>query len=139
MKHAHIYVITDIVAKERVYDKTTEIELNDECYCLRCGQTGIFKTYEFLSSDEEFEFDEENYPCICDKDLTNAIYKKIIQKYPNIDKKTLLKYFKASLYNIRNKEKSEAVVKKRIKRLGLYPGFSKWDKDSVIHHISKTI
>lgn len=135
MDHEHIYVATNIEVKYTKHEDVKEVELCDKYYCLRCAGIGIFRTYEFnIPLEEEYDFDEENYPCICDKDLANGIYKKLLENYPDIDKETLLKYLNASLYNIRTKQKSEKVLKKRIKRLGLYPNFSKWDKDSVIHY-----
>ena len=63
---------------------------------------------------------------VCDRELAMAIYKKIREYYPDIDDKTVIKYFEIALNDIRNIEVSDERKKSRAKRLGLSKDFNKW-------------
>jgi len=108
----------------------TEVYISDNYYCLNNGST---IKCNHISYEEEIGFDED-YDCICDKSLAIAIYNKIKNSHPSISDELILKYMNAALYNIRTKEKTEEVKKKRIKRLGLHPEFNNWSINSVIHY-----
>ena len=68
---------------------------------------------------------------ICNIDLAQAICKKIREVYPDIDDKTLVKYFEIALDNIRNIEVSNERKMSRAKRLLLKPNFKKWNAKDV--------
>lgn len=69
---------------------------------------------------------------VCDLDLAHAIYSRIKEVHPNIDDETAIKYFEIALDNIRNIKVSDERKENRAKRLSLYNGFRKWNKQDVI-------
>ena len=64
---------------------------------------------------------------VCDKELAMALYKKIKEQHPNIDDKTVIKYFNIALNDIRNIEVNDERKKSRAKRLGLSKDFNRWN------------
>ena len=64
----------------------------------------------------------------CNLQLAMAIYNKIIEKYPDIDDETALKYFEIALDNIRDIKVSSKRKRSRAIRLNLNPNFSNWGK-----------
>lgn len=133
----HILIATDIKIKKQIKTDVTTLSVCDNHYCLHCRdsfEAGMIIT--FPNDEPEFgtiDFDEE-YNCVCDKDLGIAIYNGILKAHPDIKQELALKYLKAALNNIRTKQKTEEVKKKRIKRLGLHPYFDKWSLKSVIQY-----
>ncbi len=63
---------------------------------------------------------------VCDRELAIALYKKIREYHPDIDDKTVIKYFEIALDDIRNIEVSDERKKSRAKRLGLSKDFNRW-------------
>lgn len=64
---------------------------------------------------------------VCDRELAMALYKKIREYHPDIDDKTVIKYFEIALDDIRNIEVSDERKKSRAKRLGLSKDFNRWN------------
>lgn len=111
------------------------------CGCIKCGlNEAIFDSNKiWLSYDEKLIYDymHNNHivringrktNAFCDIELAKAIYKKIKEYYPDIDDETVIKYFNASLHNIRKTNVSETRKENRAKRLDLNPRFNKWRK-----------
>ena len=76
---------------------------------------------------EEHDYnDDSDINIVCDKELAMALYKKIREYHPDIDDKTVIKYFEIALDDIRNIEVSDERKKSRAKRLGLRRDFNRW-------------
>lgn len=69
---------------------------------------------------------------ICSGYLARGIYNGLIKVHPDISDEDAVKYLNCALSNIRNNKVTDNVKKKRIKRLGLYPDFEKWNKEDII-------
>ena len=129
-KHLTIYT--------KVCTDTYEGKTYHEVGCMKCGADTYILNYErkFLSSSEQAMYDYlksysnvlfNSKPSVtCDLELAKAIYKKIYEKYPDIDDKTANKYFEIALDNMRNIKVTRERKDSRIKRLGLRKDFYKW-------------
>lgn len=124
----HLLVITSI--------DRDEYEGRSQKYygCIKCGLNeqvyrkygGIFGT-DLLSFEEEimYKFLRGRYlngihlNVLCDLDLGRSVYNKIKQNNPDIDEKTLCKYFEIELENIRNEEVKSKRKENKVKRLSL--------------------
>ncbi|HIT37976.1 MAG TPA: hypothetical protein IAB59_05835 [Candidatus Onthousia faecipullorum] len=112
-----------------------------DCFCVKCGLN--YKSLRLTNRGKEnsLSFDERvmasvlkeqsfvndaDINIVCDRELAMAIYKKIREYYPDIDDKTVIKYFEIALNDIRNIEVSDERKKSRAKRLGLSKDFNKW-------------
>lgn len=144
----HIFITSNVEIKKKKTKDFIEAESFDTCFCVKCGQSLTYSTCEYTDKNIDsiienfgYEFYEENESlspdeqvCFCDKDLGIGIYKGIIRQFPDIDDEKALKYLKAALNNIRTKQKTEEVQKKRIKRLGLHPEFNRWQMKDIIQN-----
>ena len=136
----HIWVVTS-----RSYDS---YEGRKYLYhgCVKCGlDQRVLEIAEesgtkFFSDDDKMMYDFlKNHNCnngkctdiICDLELATAIYKKILEYYPNIDDNTAIKYLGIALDNVRNIEVSEERKMGRAKRLGLSKNFNRWSSSNV--------
>ena len=113
-----------------------------DCVCVKCGLNYKSLRLTNRGKEDSLSFDErvmasvlkEQSPVnnadiniVCDKDLAMALYKKIREYHPNIDDKTVIKYFEIALDDIRNIEVSDERKKSRAKRLGLSKDFNRWE------------
>ncbi len=113
-----------------------------DCVCVKCGLNYKSLRLTNRGNEDSLSFDErvmasvlkEQSPVnnadiniVCDKDLAMALYKKIREYHPNIDDKTVIKYFEIALDDIRNIEVSDERKKSRAKRLGLSKDFNRWE------------
>ncbi len=108
------------------------------CRCIKCDldNSVLDKDKEFLSFYENIMFEylmkkslsgmETNITC--DLNLAHAIYIKIRVAHHDIDDKTVIRYLKKALDDIRNIKVSEDRKNKRAKRLSLAPGFKRWNE-----------
>lgn len=111
--------------------------------CIKCGLNNLaidrFKSkLSNLDSDQRLMFeymsmqfgrpgtDTEEW---CDLELGMAIYKKLREYYPDADNDTISNYFSNALWNMRTKNLTESRKEGRVKRLGLKPGFDKWNSE----------
>lgn len=114
--------------------------------CIKCGLNKevmykVNQTFGFaslnLSDSIMYEFIKKHINLdglhtneSCDLNLAVAIYSKIKANHPDIDDKTICKYFKAALNNIRKQVNSSKNIN-RAKRLNLEPTFKKWKSDDI--------
>lgn len=61
-----------------------------------------------------------NTELTCDLDLATSIYSKIKEAKPDIDDEVAAKYFKVTLEDIRNKERSDERKEDRTKKISLW-------------------
>lgn len=109
--------------------------------CVKCGLNYKSLRLTNRGNEDSLSFDErvmasvlkEQSPVnnadiniVCDKDLAMALYKKIKEHHPDIDDKTVIKYFEIALDDIRNIKVSDERKKSRAKRLGLSKDFNRW-------------
>lgn len=123
----HIFIIGS-------YDKLNDghrTELMEYPFCIKCGLDSIYALNNEINYKKYFPYKyeigklylETKHKGIllkdvdCSRELSVTITKRIKEKIPNITDEQLIKYFKASLYNIKNK--TEKVKIKRLERLGL--------------------
>ncbi len=116
----------------------------DEGYyiCIKCGLNKETLRKVFCQGAESLSFEDKimydvlrsynyksgyNTHIICDLELASAIYKKIKEQHPDIDDKTVIKYFSIALNDIRNIEVNDERKKSRAKRLGLSKDFNRWN------------
>ena len=112
-----------------------------DCFCVKCGindkatrlsnrgkeDSLSFDERVMVSVLEEHDYnDDSDINIVCDKELAMALYKKIREYHPDIDDKTVIKYFEIALDDIRNIEVSDERKKSRAKRLGLSKDFNRW-------------
>lgn len=113
---------------------------HEYCGCIKCGLDERVQHENnlcVLSDDEilmknfmRFNYYRKGLISIssCNLQLAMAIYNKIIEKYPDIDDETALKYFEIALDNIRDIKVSSKRKRSRAIRLNLNPNFSNWGK-----------
>ena len=121
----HILVYT----KEK-YDYNTD-NYYKCCGCIKCGLDNEVLDYpkDELNNDKLIMYNylkkkyitsgTLNSHVMCDLDLACAIYRKIKNKYPDIDDKLALKYFEIALDNMENIPVNESRLESRAKRLSL--------------------
>ena len=120
------------------------------CGCIKCGlnTNALYLRSDWLPYTQQIMHDYLNkkreekiyigassivdIDVVCDLDLACAIYSKIKEVHPDIDDETAIKYFEIALDNIRNIKVSDERKENRAKRLSLYNGFKKWNKQDVI-------
>ena len=129
-----------LVGVKKDYDKH-EGRTSIEYGCIKCGlDFSVYNDRNFLTPLQkemlEYLSEKQNYVTNiyksvyswinCDLELGCAICAKIKEKYPNIDDKTLIKYFNTALNDIRNIEVNGSRKESRVKRLNLNPKFNRW-------------
>lgn len=88
--------------------------------------------YEYLRNKRSFSsLQGKHTDEACNIRLAHAIYKRIVECYPNIDDNKLIKYFGSALNGIRKHEVNESRKDSRTKRLNLRKGFSNWTSSGV--------
>ena len=112
-----------------------------DCFCVKCGINDKTMKLSNRGKEDSFSFDERvmasvleehdynddsDINIVCDRELAMALYKKIREYHPDIDDKTVIKYFEIALDDIRNIEVSDERKKSRAKRLGLRRDFNRW-------------
>ncbi len=113
-----------------------------DCFCVKCGINDKTMKLSNRGKEDSFSFDERvmasvleehdynddsDINIVCDRELAMALYKKIREYHPDIDDKTVIKYFEIALDDIRNIEVSDERKKSRAKRLGLRRDFNRWN------------
>lgn len=113
---------------------------HEYCGCIKCGLDERVRHENNLCalSDEEilmknfmrFNYYRKGYisNVSCNLQLAMAIYKKIKEKYHDIDDITALKYFEIALDNIRDIKVNSKRKRSRAIRLDLNPNFDNWGK-----------
>ena len=108
--------------------------------CVKCGLN--YKSLRLTNKGKEdsLSFDERvmasvlkeqsfvndaDINIVCDRELAMALYKKIREYHPDIDDKTVIKYFEIALDDIRNIKVSDERKKSRANRLGLSKDFNR--------------
>ena len=114
--------------------------------CVKCGLNYKSLRLTNRGKEDSLSFDERvmasvlkdksfvndaDINIVCDRELAMALYKKIREYHPDIDDKTVIKYFEIALDNIRNIEVSEERKASRAKRLGLSKNFNRWSSMNV--------
>ena len=109
--------------------------------CVKCGLNYKSLRLTNRGKEDSLSFDERvmasflkeqsfvndaDINTVCDRELAMALYKKIREYHPDIDDKTVIKYFEIALDDIRNIEVSDERKKSRAKRLGLSKDFNRW-------------
>ena len=117
-----------------------------DCFCVKCGLNYKSLRLTNRGKEDSLSFDERvmasvlkdksfvndaDINIVCDRELAMALYKKIREYHPDIDDKTVIKYFEIALDNIRNIEVSEERKASRAKRLGLSKNFNRWSSMNV--------
>ena len=98
------------------------MEYNPDCSALTEDQKIMYK----IMNDSYYK-KGINTNVNCNLELAMAIYKRIKEKYPNIQDGLARKYFEIALDNIRNIKVSDERKKSRAKRLSLSENFNKWN------------
>lgn len=98
------------------------MEYNPDCSALTEDQKIMYK----IINDSYYK-KGINTNVNCNLELAMAIYKKIIEKYPNIQDGLARKYFEIALDNIRNIQVNDERKKSRAKRLSLNENFNRWN------------
>lgn len=104
-------------------------------HCVACGLDSKIakRDYSGLDRKERIMFDVVKegywvsqyirfYP-MCDYELAKAVYDRIIEKYPDIDTITMIKYMGIAVENMKEIPVSEERQKSRVKRLNLNPDY----------------
>lgn len=109
--------------------------------CVKCGLNYKSLRLTNRGKEDSLSFDERvmasvlkeqsfvndaDINIVCDRELAMALYKKIREYHPDIDDKTVIKYFEIALDDIRNIKVSDERKKSRAKRLGLSKDFNRW-------------
>lgn len=117
-----------------------------DCFCVKCGLNYKSLRLTNRGKEDSLSFDERvmasvlkdqsfvndaDINIVCDRELAMALYKKIREYHPDIDDKTVIKYFEIALDNIRNIEVSEERKASRAKRLGLSKNFNRWSSMNI--------
>lgn len=137
----------DLLTKQRKMENYLEYKKYDDCNhllityyndwevgyygCIKCGlhHDVLFSNdktmYTYLNNGDNLKkfWSSKRLNIVCDLELANAIYKKIIESHPDIDDETLIKYFNNAVNHIKNKEVSEERKIDRAKRLQLKNNF----------------
>ena len=113
-----------------------------DCFCVKCGLNYKSLRLTNRGKEDSLSFDERvmasvlkgqsfvndaDINIVCDIELAMALYKKIREYHPDIDDKTVIKYFEIALDDIRNTKVSDKRKKSRAKRLGLSKDFNRWN------------
>jgi hypothetical protein len=125
----HILVYTRINEdrRGRIYKK---------CGCIKCGldenKLGINRLsfedkvmQDYLKKHKSY-INGLDLHIECDLSLGMAVYSKILEKHPNIDDSTAVRYFMYAINHIKFVEVSEERKQSRAKRLLLEPDFDNW-------------
>ena len=109
--------------------------------CVKCGLNYKSLRLTNRGKEDSLSFDERvmasvlkeqsfvndaDINIVCDRELAMALYKKIREYHPDIDDKTVIKYFEIALDDIRNIKVIDERKKSRAKRLGLSKDFNRW-------------
>lgn len=140
MRCNHIWFASEIVSDfyEDRTEKTTFYT------CVKCGLDTHCKekVYLNIASDlnkamtliiDEMGLNGIKTDIVCSKNLITEIYEGLLRKHPDITDDEIVEYLECIFNNIISKEVTDNVKNKRIKRLGLYSDFRKWDKKDVIN------
>lgn len=131
-----------IVYSEVEYD-SMEGRTHKKRGCIKCGlnESAFYGDMDwiFISNEDKVmcnylksnRFYGIETDVTCDLELGVAICNKIREVYPNIDDKTLVKYFEIALDDIRNIKVSDERKENRAKRLLLKPNFNRWNARDV--------
>lgn len=120
-----------------VYTETVSEDYDGHIYrkkgCMKCGLDESVRGRDIstLSMDQKImlsylqklSFGIEkgiNTELTCDLDLATSIYSKIKEAKPDIDDEVAAKYFKVTLEDIRNKERSDERKEDRTKKISLW-------------------
>ena len=135
----HLLVVSEV---QHDYDHDKKYSY---CGCIKCGLDEAVTNldldemsydekiqYEFLKNKNSFSsligtYTDES----CDMGLATAIYKRILEHYPNIDDNKLIKYFGATLKGIRSHKVCSLRRDSRVKRLNLKKGFNNWSEEGI--------
>ena len=98
------------------------MEYNPDCSALTEDQKIMYK----IMNDSYYK-KGINTNVNCNLELAMAIYKRIKEKYPNIQDGLARKYFEIALDNIRNIQVNDERKKSRAKRLSLNENFNRWN------------
>ena len=98
------------------------MEYNPDCSALTEDQKIMYK----IMNDGYYK-KGINTNVNCNLELAMAIYKRIKEKYPNIQDGLARKYFEIALDNIRNIQVNDERKKSRAKRLSLNENFNRWN------------
>lgn len=135
----HVFVTSRVVYNDYLNSRGLY-----RCGCIKCGldqrvldcdrawlSYGDRIMYDCLTSNPNMLHRGIKAPIACDLELARAIYCKIKDAHPDIDDKTLIKYFDIALTNIRSKEPNHEQETNRAKRLQLHPSFRNWHEDDI--------
>jgi len=136
----HVFVTREII---RSYDGHRTDTYN-RLGCIKCGLKDIHTSeLDFTSSSIEEEMPSiyqetarsgVRIDVACSLALAMAIYSGILKKHPTITDQEMVRYFKLALQDIRKTPVTRQHQDKRIRRLGLHPGFSAWNEKDIIHN-----
>ena len=120
-------------------------EDEDSLYgCVKCGFTnGFVPDLDYISADldeneiasfeymtmQMYDYPSKHIGCWCNLELGKAIYRKIIDAYPDATDEQISDYFSYALFKTRTKDQSEKRKASRIKRLGLNRNFNAWNPE----------